>query len=324
MMRKQTGARLAVAGGVIGLVAASLKRRDLAELIDAWHDKTPLRPHELSRHDWKEVLIAAQRALARKNLPTLAAGVAYYSTLAFFPAIAAVVAISALLITPEQLEALVETSEVYLPADVSNMLGTQLQSLVDQRAGTFLAALIAVAVALFGASGTSKSLIIASNAAYGVRETRGWLAQQVWGVLWTIAGIGFGLVVLALLAANGSLLGYLGVPDTFISIILYGRWLGALMLTAFGLAVFYRYGPDRPRVQWQWVVWGAAIATLTWLVATSAFFAYVQNFANYSQSYSLFAGIIILMVWLNLSALIALIGVEINVQLEVVGRKKAK
>ncbi len=321
--KQSTGKTLALAATVAGLLAASLKRRDITEALHALHPKTPVSPHALSFADWKAVLVATQAALARKNLPTLGAGVAYYSTLAFFPGVAAAVAIAALLITPAQLETRVATSEVYLPADVSSVVTTQLQNLVDRRTDNVLAAVIALGIALFGASGASKNLIIASNAAYGVRETRGWLAQQFWGILWTVAGIVFGLIVLGLLAVNSTVLSHLGIPEGLAMVIGYGRWPLALILTALGLAVFYRYGPDRPRVGWRWVSWGAGIATLSWLVATSAFFAYVQNFANYTQSYSLFAGIIVLMVWLNLSALIALVGVEINVQLEAIGQKRA-
>lgn len=325
MTNKKNGqSKLITIGAAVGLLAASLKKRDIAEFIDALHPKQPVSPHHLSRQDWKEVLLSTQKSLASKNLPTLAAGVAYYTTLAFFPGVAAAVAIAALLIAPSQIEALIHTSEAYLPADVSSVVTTQLQNLVGRRADNVLAAFIAIAVALFGASGAIKSLINASNAAYGVTETRGWLAQQVWGIIWTVGAILFGLIVLAMLALNGSVLSRFGVPETLITVLSVVRWIVALLCTAGGLAVFYRFGPDRPKVAWKWVSWGAGIATVTWLVATSAFFAYVQNFANYAQSYSLFAGIIVLMIWLNLSALIALLGVEINAQLEHMGRKRAR
>lgn len=159
---------------------------------------------------------------------------------------------------------------------------------------------------------------------YGVKETRGWLTQQVWGVVWTAAGIVLGIIVLSLLALNGTILNHFGVPDVLQAVLLWSRWLVAVILTALGLAVFYRNGPNRPKPEWRWVLWGAGLATGSWLIATSAFFTYVQNFANYTQSYSLFAGIIVLMIWLNLSALILLLGAEVNSQLETIGRNKAK
>lgn len=315
---KKQKKKLAFIGAVAGVVAASLRRREVVNVTSA----PSVGPTRLSLAEWKSVLNSTRKSLSKKNLPTLAAGVAYYATLAFFPMLAAAVAISALLITPEQLDGLISSTEEYLPANISSVINTQLQNLVSQRSGNFLVASLAVLVALFGASGASKNLVIASNVAYGVKESRGWLAQQLWGILWTVAGIIFGFIFLALLAVNGSILGYFGLSDQLISWVLYGRWPLIILVTILGLSVFYRYGPNRPQVRWQWVSWGAAIATLVWMVATSLFFVYVQNFANYNQSYSLFAGIIVLMIWMNLSALIALLGAEINHQLETIGHKK--
>lgn len=314
---KDSSKKLAIVGLVAGLFAAGLKTRQQVEA-STIHGG----PTKLSWREWKHALNEAKNALASKNLPTLAAGVAYYSTLAFFPFFAAAVALSALLITPHQFKELLTAVEVYLPEDVSDIIASQLHILVSHRSDNVLAATIAIIVALVSASGASKSLVIASNVAYGVKESRGWLAQQLWGIVWTLAGIAFGFIFVALLAINHTILSHFGIPDTAARALLYGRWIVIVLFTIIGLAMFYRYGPDRSKVRWQWVSWGAMIATIVWLAGTILFFVYVQKFANYAQSYSLFAGIIILMIWLNLSALIILLGAEINHRLEVAGRER--
>ena len=305
---KNTDKKIAIAGGLLALLLAGLKRR---QLVDEPHHKLDGLV-KLPWSEWKRVFVGTKNALGSKKLPTLAAGVAYYGTLAFFPFLAAAVAIAALLISPAQLDALVAATEAYLPGDIASVITTQLQNLVSRRADNLLAAGIAIAIALYGASGASKALVTASNVAYGVEESRGWLAQQAWGIIWTMAGIIFGAAIMALLAVNYTLLDRLGVPGWGSMALLYGRWLVLLLFSMGGLAVFYRYGPNRPRVGWGWVSWGASIATLVWLAATSMFFLYVQNFANYTQSYSLFAGIIALMMWLNFSALAVLVGADVN------------
>lgn len=312
------GKKVAVASMLVGILATSLKRRHRPGSAQG----APHGPAELSRSEWKEVFIATKNALGGKNLSTLAAGIAYYSTLSLFPMLAAAVAVAALLITPDQLNGLIDAAQRYLPEDISGVVASQLQNLVGRRTGNILAAIIAIAVALFGASGASKNLVIASNIVFDVRESRGWLAQQIWGIIWTVAGIAFGFFVVAFLAVNASFLGHFGVSGALAQGLLYGRWVALLVFTIFGLSIFYKYGPNRPHVHLRWVVWGAAIATIVWLVATLAFFVYVQNFANYTKSYSLFAGIIALMIWMNLSALIVLLGAEINHQLEVISHRK--
>ena len=115
---------------------------------------------------------------------------------------------------------------------------------------------------------------------------------------------------------GGDLLGSIGLPEWLVLTFSIARWFLLAIVMSVGLAVIYRYAPDRQKTRWQWVSWGAIIATLLWLVATAVLFIYIQNFANFSQSYSLFAGIIVLMMWLNYTGLIVLVGAEVNHQLE--------
>lgn len=277
---------------------------------------------QLSFDDWRRALLQTKDSLGEKHLPILAAGIAYYSTLAFFPLLAAAVAIGALVITPNQLDALLGAAESYLPGDVASLVGGQIEDFVSNRSGNFLAAGIATLVALFGASGASKNLIVASNVAFDVKETRAWLRRQIIGIIWTFGGIIFGFVVMVLLVLNQSILGGLLIDPNIVDLLLMGRWLIMLVLAILGLSVFYRYGPNRSPAKWTLVFRGATVATLVWLLATLLFFAYVQNFGNYAKSYSLFAGIIVLMIWLNFSALIVLLGAELNRSLEKVAISK--
>jgi membrane protein len=230
--------------------------------------------------------------------------------------LAATVAISALLITPSQLQDIVAAVKAYLPDGVADLVASQLQTLVGQREGNLLAATIAIALSLFGASAASKNLVVAANIAYGVEESRGWLVQQVRGIGWTIGGIVFGFLVALLLVINETILRGVGIASPLSEILLYGRWGIIVALITLGLAAFYRYGPNRYKPQWQWISWGALTATILWLAGTSLFFVYVQNFGSYDKSYSLFAGIIVLMIWLNLSAFTVLLGAAVNHALE--------
>lgn len=320
-LSKKTGKTVATLGAIAGFVAASLQTRRLAEAAEDL-DIAPEGTFTMSKSNLKKVATGVKDAIGEKRLSALAAGVAYYATLAFFPLLAAIVAIAALMITPEQLDSLIAVTEGYLPGDISSIVATQLQSLVERRVDNFLAAAIAIALALYGASGASKSLVAASNVVYGKKESRGWVIQQIIGVGWTVLGILFGFIVLSLMAVNQPFLQGVGIPEGVVSSVLLLRWVVVIIVTISGIAFFYRLGPNRRGVKLKWVAVGASLATIVWIVATTLFFAYLQNFANYTQSYSLFAGIIALMVWMNLSAMILLLGAEVNHQLEMVGRTK--
>jgi membrane protein len=89
-----------------------------------------------------------------------------------------------------------------------------------------------------------------------------------------------------------------------------------VVLVLGGLALLYRLAPSRKSPRWTWVSWGAAIATLLWIAASAGFSFFVSRFGNYSETYGALAGVVVLLMWLWLSAFAALVGAEINSEME--------
>ena len=94
------------------------------------------------------------------------------------------------------------------------------------------------------------------------------------------------------------------------------RWLLLAVLLIAGLAVLYRFAPDRDNPRWSWVSWGSVVATVLWVAGSLVFSFYVSTFGNYNKTYGALAGIIILMFWLFLSAFTVLLGAELNTEME--------
>jgi membrane protein len=82
------------------------------------------------------------------------------------------------------------------------------------------------------------------------------------------------------------------------------------------LAVLYRYGPSRRIAKWRWISAGSVLATLAWLAVSSAFSWYLADFANYNATYGALGAVVGLMMWMWLSAIVVLIGAEINSEIE--------
>lgn len=273
-------------------------------------------PKDLSWRSWKKALVKTKDAIGNKNLSMLASGIAYGGTLAFFPLMVACVAIASILISESQMNEVVAAISSFLPSDMAGLLTAQLTNAVSNESANVLIAIAAIALALFGVSGAMNSLVGSLNVAYQVKETRNIVKVRLISLGLTCLMITGLLIILPLIALGGDLLRGVGAPEYAVWTFSLLRWVILAVVMAVGLAVVYRYAPDRPNARWQWVSWGAVMATLLWLVVTALFFIYVQNFANFSQSYSLFAGIIVLMMWLNFSGLIVLVGAEVNHQLE--------
>jgi membrane protein len=94
------------------------------------------------------------------------------------------------------------------------------------------------------------------------------------------------------------------------------RWplLAGLMLV--GLAMLYRYAPDRDGARFRWLSWGSLLATALWLAGSGLFSLYVNSFANYNRTYGVLGAVIVLLIWLFLTSFVVLLGAELNRELE--------
>ena len=93
-------------------------------------------------------------------------------------------------------------------------------------------------------------------------------------------------------------------------------WPVMLGLFNIALSALYRYAPHRREAQWRWVTPGSIFATVLWVVASYGFSIYLNEFGSYNKTYGSVGGIIILLMWLYLSAYIILIGAEVNSAIE--------
>jgi len=135
-------------------------------------------------------------------------------------------------------------------------------------------------------------------------------------LLLTIGLVLGGLVVVALVALLPAALQFLAIGTTAKWLSLVVQWPLLIVVVMLGLAVLYRYAPDRDEPQWRWVSPGAFVATLLWLVASIGFTVYVANFNSYDKTYGSLGGVTILLTWLYISSLVVLLGAVINAQSE--------
>mgnify|MGYP002625746025 CR=1 FL=1 len=93
-------------------------------------------------------------------------------------------------------------------------------------------------------------------------------------------------------------------------------WASLALCVLVGLAVVYRFGPDRRSPRWVWVTPGALLATLLWIAGSAAFSLYVSHFGRYDQIYGSIGAVVVLLLWLYLGAWIAILGAELNAAIE--------
>lgn len=267
-----------------------------------------------------DVLRGVKSGVSEDNATLVAAGVAFYGLLALFPALAAVVSVYGLVADPAQVQSQVQGLTA-VPEQVRQLVSEQLARVSSRSSGQLGAGLIAgLLVALWGASKAMKALMQAMNIAYGEREERGFLRLNAVALLFTAGGVVFAVLAVVVIAGAPALLGAVGDR---LGLGQAGRWAAAsvswaLLAAGFVAAVgaVHRWGPSRAAPRWRWVTPGSVSAALLWLLGSAAFSFYVARFGSYDKTYGSIGAIVVVLMWLWISALVIIIGAELNAVLE--------
>lgn len=274
-------------------------------------------PQEVPARGWKDIVVRTGKEMKRDNVVLLSAGVAFFALLALVPALVAMVSIYGLVADPAQVGQQIDDALAAAPTEVRNLVDEQLTSVTEQSSGGLgIAVAVGVALALWSASSGMKHLMTAINEAYDEDESRGFVALRGTALLLTLGAIVFVVVAVGVIAAVPALLDDTALASTAKLVVSILRWPLLSLGLMVGLAVLYRYAPDRDEPQWSWTAPGTILAVVLWLVASVAFSFYTSNFASYNETYGSLGAVIILMLWLLISAATVIIGAEINAEAE--------
>lgn len=274
-------------------------------------------PLEVPAAGWGQVLKRAWKESKQDQVPLLAAGVAFYSFLALFPAMIAAITIYGLVADPATVARQADQLTDTMPSDAASLVTDQLNALASaQQDSLGLGLIVALTLALWSASGGVGNIVTAINIAYDEEETRGFIRRKLLSLGLTAAAIVFVVFTIALVAVAPAILDDAVSGGPLRWGLEAARWLLLLTAVTLALAVVYRYAPDRDAPRFSWVSTGAVIATVVWLVASLGFSLYVDNFGSYSKTYGALAGVVVLLLWLWITNFIVLLGAEINAEAE--------
>ncbi len=275
------------------------------------------RPWEIPWTGWKDILRRTYTEVNEDRLLAVAAGVVFYGLLAIFPAISAFVSIYGLFADPATVDETVSLLAEVIPPDAIGPVEEQVERVASAGSGSLgFAFLFSLALALWSANAGMKAVIDALNVAYGEREKRGFVKLTLISFALTLSVIAAGLVAVAVIVVFPIATSFLGIESLAATLVQWLRWPLLLLVLLIGLAVLYRFAPSRTEPRWQWVSVGSIAAAVLWLAGSAALSFYLSNFANYGAAYGSLAAGIGLMMWLWLSAIVVLLGAELNAEIE--------
>jgi membrane protein len=251
----------------------------------------------------------------RDDCMGLSQQIAYSSLLAFFPAVAFLIGALGVFNLFDNVKQLLDP---IAPEGVITFI-TNLQN--DSSGGTSgVAFVLGFFGAVWAASGAMGTIMKAVNRAYEVQETRPFWKSRIVAIVLVVATGLTTAGVFLLIVVGGSLgdaiakkAGLGGIFQWTWAIL---RWPIAFCAILLFFALVYYLGPNMRQRNWKWVTPGSILGGALWLVLSGLFALYVTFAGNYTKTYGTLASGIILLLWLNYSAVAVLYGAELNSELE--------
>ncbi len=280
-------------------------------------------PADLTGSDWKATLRRTVKEFKSDRATLISAGMAFYWFLAIFPALIAAVGIFGLVSAgQEATDSLTKAIETTLPPGARDVLAGAVSQPQSGGASLFTA-VVGLALALFSASAGMVALQNGMDVAHDVPQERErkYLKKRLRALLL--------MVVAMVLGGAATIFSVFGQPlgesfrDTlpfgggvFVAVWTVVRWVLAIGAVAVLFAAFYYLGPSRESPRWSWLSPGGVVAAVLWLLSSLGFSFYVTSLGSYGKTYGSFAGVVVLLLWLYLSAIAVMLGAELNAELE--------
>lgn len=260
---------------------------------------------------WKSFFTRLYRKIDDDDITGNAAQVAFYFSFSLFPLLLFLLTLFGFLLTnAEKLRAnLFSYLQQVMPVSAFELVNTTLTEVASNSSGGKLT--IGILITIWSASAGIDNLRGALNRVYNLKETRSWWFTKLLAILLTL-GIGILiLVALSFIFYGEQLIAYL-LPIETGFILKTLEWLTILTVLLLTFALVYNFTPNHSPLKWKWITPGAVIGLFSWLLVSFIFRIYLHYFNSYAKTYGSLGAVIILLLWLYLTALVILIGGAVN------------
>ena len=274
-------------------------------------------PAQIPARGWLQIGKRTFQQIGEDRVMDEAASVTFYTLLALFPALAALVSLYGLVADPRTISDNLNAVSGFVPGGGMQIIGDQLKSLTSGPPKALgFGVVFGLATSLWSANAGIKGLFDALNVVYDEKEERSFVRRTLITLGFTIGALIFLIAVMAGLVALPAALNIVGLQQTTATLLKLARWPILLVLLALLLAFVYRYGPSRHPARWRWVTWGGSAATIVWLLVSLLFSYYVEHFGNYNKTYGSLGAAVGFMTWIWISTIVVLSGAELNAEME--------
>jgi len=283
----------------------------------------PRKIHQLRWRTWRGVLWRSAAGYINDDCSDFAAAMTYQTVTALIPSLVVIVALINLVTDGSTV--LTATVGILHDLGLGSVVENQgllsvVQALLVQQNSARVLLGFGLLLALWSASGYVGTFTRASNRIYGVREGRAWWKLEI--VQIALAAVG--LVLLAAggagLVISGPLVDALGnavhAGSSARWVWEFGRWPVLVAIAVILLSLLFWVAPNVQQPRFRWLTVGGGVALVAWTVVSFGFGLYVANFGSYDRTYGSLGAIMAFLVWVYLSNIALLLGVQVNAEVQ--------
>ena len=250
----------------------------------------------------------------RAELDLIAAGIAFYAFLAMFPAAAVIIAIWRYIYDPAVIREEVALLKGFLPPDAYTLISSQVEALLNVESTSLgWATVLSFLFAFWSARAGVAALIRGLNAIHHLPQRSGhW--HQLRALVVTIVLIGLVLALLIVSVILPLVMAALPLGAYNSSVLNDSNLLLGIICAVLAVGLAYRLAPNYATTRPPLFSWGLLVAVVLWILATRGFMLYLANFNSYNRVYGSIGAVVVLMMWLYVSAYAVLLGAAVDAE----------
>jgi membrane protein len=257
------------------------------------------------------------------HVMAFAGNLTYKALFAVFPFFTFLLSLLGIFNATDLVKTTVDKLSGVVPESATAFVEDQLLGITQSQAESAFTfgAIISIALALWGVSGAFRSVMEAMNVMYSVEEDRPFWKVYGLSIFMSLAVVVL-LVGSLVLVVFGESIGVavadiVGLGSVFATVWSILQWPVVACVVLFAFSLVYYFAPAA-RQRFRWISPGSIIAFVFWLIFSLLFSLYASTLGgkSYSETYGSLAGIIVLMLYVYYSALIMLVGAEMNQVIE--------
>ncbi len=261
--------------------------------------------------DYKDFFTRLYEKIYDDDILGNAAQVAFYFSFALFPLLLFLMNLFGLILGNQQQlqQELFSMLGQVMPNSAFQLVRDTVEEVAASASGGKLT--LGIIITLWSASAGIDNTRGTLNEVYNLEETRSWFRTRSMSLVLTIA---VGILILTALVSvvyGSQLLAYV-IPSDLHFLLEPLEWIATIALVLLAFAVLYNFAPNHDAFQWKWISPGSVAGVILWVLVSGAFQLYLNYFDSYAATYGSLGAMIILMLWLYITALAILIGGAIN------------